>query len=535
MPTSMFNYDALGRLTCATVGDPVSGCDPASPDLRAHYTYDHLGNRTHSFFRDPSGATHAHTFSRDTANGFDMRIRSWKRDEWSDAERMNLAYGSSSSGLGGPGHRVAESRVASGADPGVQRYWNYYASGRAATVSVFDSRGSMAGWYGYDHLGRRRINYESYSDGSSRYEVHFYDVAGRAIGTLTSAVAGGVAVTLAEPFYWVDEEPVYRLRLTNGGSGWTVNEQNYLYSDHTGTPRVMMRTPFSWEGGASTVAYRATNEPFMAGPPATSSGSAPLRMRAPGQWADLGTEIQGGAGALSAPMSALVANHARVYDPGMGAYGQREPMLARGRVAGVEGVSPWFGYAGHRPTEFVDPDGRWVGWAVAAIAVVGVLAADALYLHEILQTPPDDNFDRGVLPFLDEAFNSPGVSRPPGSQPNWWQQGFSAEQGDAALTALIRRRSNSTDPRYSSPQCAAADHYLESWNNTRHPMLGSMDGVIPLLMARQYYGAKEEGRDVRTSSVPASPHDPRVPRWGLRGISAALGRGTNSASWESGL
>jgi hypothetical protein len=227
-----------------------------------------------------------------------------------------------------------------------------------ALTTVADARGNTWSYSGFDHMGRRRVNYQFNADGSVRYELHFYDLAGRTLGTTTGVQAGGVSYTQAEAIYWVDDEPVFRMELTNGGSYWSLDRMSFLYNDPTGTPRLMTRV----DGGFANpvVTYRATNEPFMAGPPATSAGSTPLRMRAPGQWADLGTELQGASGALSATMSALVANHARVYDPGQGAYGQREPMVSVGRWAGVEGVSPWFGYAGYRPNELVDPDGELV-------------------------------------------------------------------------------------------------------------------------------------------------------------------------------
>jgi YD repeat-containing protein len=376
MDSQHFAYDNLGRLTCAATAPIGTTCDTTSSSTVARYTYDDFNNRSSSFYREPSGATHTHVFNYGGA-GDRTRLRSWRRSDWAATDTMNLTYGDVPTAGYAPGHRASESRAAAGSDPAMARSFYYSNGGRLAGLSMTDARGTSAHYFGYDHLGRRRLAYQILADGSARYEVLFYDVFGRMIGSLATTSTSSSTMYEALPIYWVDNEPVVRLQLESNGGGWSYMGGEFFYNDHTGTPRTTV------EFGSNAVRYRASTEPFLAGPARQDTGWRPMQMRFPGQWEDRGTGfVTAGGNALSAPMSALVANHARVYDPGTGAYGQREPMVSEGRWIGWEGVSPWFGYAGWQPVRFIDPDGRavWanVGLGLLLGAYVYPMAVDAI-------------------------------------------------------------------------------------------------------------------------------------------------------------
>lgn len=363
MDSQYFAYDTLGRLTCVAKNPLGTTCDTADTATVARYEYDGFNNRSSSFYREPSGATHTHVFNYGGA-GDRTRLRSWRRSNWGGTETMNIGYAAVPSPGYAPGHRASESRAATGSDPAMARNWAYYNSGRAALVAMTDARGTGYHYFGYDHLGRQKLTYQFLPDGSARYEVLFYDVFGRMIGSLATNYTTSGTTYEAEPIYWVDNEPVVRLGLTSTGGGWSYNGGEYFYNDHTGTPRATV------EFGSNAVRYRASTEPFLAGAPRQDNGLRPMQMRFPGQWEERGTGfVTTGGSALSAPMSALVANHARVYDPGMGAYGQREPMVATGAPQ-----QPWFGYAQHNPVAYVDSNGEWATFALGILAAGAALA-----------------------------------------------------------------------------------------------------------------------------------------------------------------
>ncbi len=372
MATQRFAYDSLGRLTCSTTGaDPNTNCTTANPTTTATYSYDNYNNRSQSFFRDPAGATHSHEFGYD-AVGDHTRMQWWRRSEWPAVARVNLGYGSATAALGGPGHRASETRSAHGADPALGRYWAYYSGGRPALVSMVDARGTSYHYSGYDHTGRRRASYQFLPDGSTRYELYFYDQAGRLIGTTTNVQVGSTNTLTAQPIYWVDNEPVYRLSLNYVASGayWSPVAGEFFYNDQTGTPRIAVNSFYA----SPTVTYRATNEPFLAGPARFEVAARPVQMRFPGQWEDRGSGFTlAGGSPLSSPMSALVANHARVYDPGAGAYGQREPKVSTAHWIGVEVVRPWYSYAGSDPVGLIDTNGESAAGVVFGVAIVGAL------------------------------------------------------------------------------------------------------------------------------------------------------------------
>lgn len=363
-PGTYFRYDDEGRLTCVTSDNSDATCaDPLPNAARiARYTYDSRGNRKTSEVTALENS--AVNFSYPSGFSHPMRLNEWYRSGWDSSHGMNVWYGYSMLGYGGPGQRMYEYRNANGpAEPYVYRYTNYYASGRPAWMGIQDSAYYRTNTFGYDHNGRRRARVRTRYDGQTITELFFYDLAGRNLGVATWTTLSGVTHTRAEPIFWVDQEPVARYVFNDNA----FSEIDFMYNDHTGTPRAAVRVATNFTN--PQVTYRASTEPFLAGPPLTrpeNSGAEPVRMRFPGQWEDVGTDMQFAGGSVTPSMGPLVANHARMYEPGFAGYTQAEPLLGYGRIAGVEGITPWFGYAGYRPQEMVDPDGRFVPWVVSA-------------------------------------------------------------------------------------------------------------------------------------------------------------------------
>lgn len=455
MPSAAFQYDDEGRITCAA--NTSANCAAPNANRYGSYTYDVRGNRT-SAQTAAEGVGVQRTFDYSAASNAG-RLNYWTQTGWGVGLGMNIAWGSGTSAYGGPGQRWAEWRNANGgAEPGVARYDYYYSSGRPAQVSTYDVRGWTTSVFAYDHTGRRRARTQTLANGDTISELFFYDLYGRNLGVYTSKKIAGVSSTRQEPIFWVDNEPVARYVFDSGA--WS--DVSYFYNDQTGTPRLAVKVTSSYAN--PEVKYRSSMEPFLAGPPTTDpamNGGQPVRLRFPGQWEDNGTDMQWAGGSVNPAMGSLVANHARNYEPGYGGYLQGEPLLGYGHIAGVEGITPWFGYAGYRPNELVDPDGELVAAVVGALIAIGVVGYAAYWNHnEVVPSHyrGDPNLGRALQIYSEELNRV--QQRFPRSQPTdneaiLYQTGLSLQ---SRRNDIIRSGHGNAQDLVLADHCAEIDY-----------------------------------------------------------------------------
>jgi RHS repeat-associated protein len=230
----------------------------------------------------------------------------------------------------------------------------------AGNISA-DTRGSTAYAYSYNNRGRlsqltigstvtadytydalERLAIRTTQNMTPSGTTHYlYDLAGHLI-----AEASEVGAPLRE-YIWLDDLPLAVVADLD-----TQNPNLYfVHADH-------LDRPVKMTDGNKTVVWDAVYKPF--GDVNSITGSATNNLRFPGQYFLI--------------ESGLHYNWHRHYDPTLGRYLQPDPL------GFVDGPSV-YAYAGSAPTQYVDPEGRFVPLIVGAVlgrAAIGALIGGGL-------------------------------------------------------------------------------------------------------------------------------------------------------------
>lgn len=228
-------------------------------------------------------------------------------------------------------HTTGELASEAYADGRVYRY-DYDAARRLASVSQILGGGTitMLGTYGHDALGHR-----VWSTGSDGTTVHYvYDLQGHLL-----AEHDGDTASVIREYIWLDNLAVSVYDYTSGSA--------VRYDIHSG----QLNEPLMLTKNNKGKAWDGYLEPYGVAQLFTSTPAISYPGRLPGQW-------------LQSDLPQLHENWFRDYDPTLGRYIEPDPL-------GLAGGPNAYAYVDGRPTEFIDPDGRFAVPVLVARAAYG--------------------------------------------------------------------------------------------------------------------------------------------------------------------